>query len=246
MRALLKKWASIKADDQFTGAFPRYSGAISAVIDGPPEDINQMPACLKLNVEILIYDGSDLPEPRNEPLLFTVGHSTLPVEEFIERMQALTIGSVIDIRTIPASRHNPQFGKEALESSLKIAGISYVHLKELGGLRKPAPNSMNDGWRNASFRGYADYMQSLEFKRGLEKLIGLARKNRVVILCAEAVPWRCHRSLVADALVARGFVVKNIFPGTQVTTHVLNPMAKVSGEKITYPRIELKDLKEAS
>ena len=170
-----------------------------------------------------------------QPLLFTIGHSTLPIEEFIERLKVWGINTVIDIRTIPKSRHNPQFCKEELEASLKKSGISYLHLKELGGLRKVDKSSVNEGWRNASFRGYADYMQTPEFKKALEQLIRLAKKQKTVILCAEAVPWRCHRSLVADSLVARGYPVEDIFSNTQAKPHLLNPMAKVKGSEITYP-----------
>lgn len=170
-----------------------------------------------------------------QPLLFTMGHSTLPMDEFIERLKAWRIDAVIDIRTIPKSKRNPQFCKEALAAQLKKSGISYFHLTKLGGLRKADKSSINDGWRNLSFRGYADYMQTQEFKDALEQLIRLAKQKVSVILCAEAVPWRCHRSLVADALVARGYSVEDIFSNTQAKPHRLNPMAEVIEDTITYP-----------
>jgi hypothetical protein len=225
-----------QADDQFTGAFPRYSGAISAVTNGPPEDINAMPASLNADDGVLIFDGSHLRKPR--PPVFTIGHSTHSIEEFIGVLRKYAIASVIDIRTIPASRRNPQFGKEALAKALEDAGISYVHLKELGGLRKPSKDSVNTGWKNTSFRGYADHMLTTTFKMGLEKLTSLAGKERVAILCAEAVPWRCHRSLVADALVARGYRVEDIFSATKSNPHILNAMAVLRGEEIIYPESE--------
>lgn len=180
-----------------------------------------------------------------EPLLFTMGHSTLPIDEFIERLKTWKVSAVVDIRTIPKSRHNPQFCKEALAGDLNKSGISYLHLQELGGLRKADKSSVNDGWRNASFRGYADYMQTPEFRKALEKLIHLAKKKKSVILCAEAVPWRCHRSLVADALVARGYLVEDIFSNTQAKRHRLNPMAKVKGNEITYPHTKAQEFEGA-
>jgi len=164
-----------------------------------------------------------------------MGHSILSIEEFIERVRKWGIQQVIDVRTIPKSRHNPQFEKEALIGELKKSDIFYLHLKALGGLRKPVKDSENDGWRNSSFRGYADYMQTPKFEEALVKLISLAREKTSVILCAEAVPWRCHRSLVADALVSRGFHVEDIFSERLTRPHLLNPMARVRGNNITYP-----------
>jgi hypothetical protein len=149
-------------------------------------------------------------KPRTERqalTIFTIGHSTHPTDEFIELLKTNGVRQVIDIRTIPKSGHNPQFNSDALAAALRSAHIAYVHLKALGGLRHAKADSINLGWRNASFRGYADYMQTSEFETGLERAVGLAKKTPSALMCAEAVPWRCHRSLVADALVARGIRV---------------------------------------
>lgn len=142
---------------------------------------------------------------------------------------------LVDVRTVPGSRRNPQFGAEALKTSLEAAGIEYVHMKALGGLRKPQPNSINVGWKNASFRGYADYMQTPEFDSALEHLIALGREKRTAIMCAEAVPWRCHRSLIADALTARGIPVEYIMSETRRDPHRMTTFAKRSGLRVTYP-----------
>ena len=142
---------------------------------------------------------------------------------------------LVDIRTVPRSRHNPQFGQESLPQSLETAGIAYRHMPGLGGLRHPRKDSINTGWRNLSFRGYADYMQTAEFERHLEELIRLEGERRVAIMCAEAVPWRCHRSLVADALTARGISVSHIMSATQANPHRMTAFAKVSGATVQYP-----------
>lgn len=141
----------------------------------------------------------------------------------------------MDIRTIPGSRHNPQFNKEILSVTLKDNNIGYTHLPELGGLRHTKPDSPNAGWRNASFRGFADYMQTAEFESGLAELISISQKERVAIMCAESVPWRCHRSLIADALLVRGINVEHIISLEDCKTHMLTQWAKVSGINITYP-----------
>ena len=142
---------------------------------------------------------------------------------------------IVDVRTIPKSRHNPQFNKETLPAALRTVGIAYQHMSELGGLRHPLPNSRNQASRNASFRGFADYMQTPEFNEGLQKLIEMARKDRVAIMCAEAVPWRCHRSLIADALLARGVRVEHILSEARSQTHVITPWACVKRKRVTYP-----------
>ena len=164
----------------------------------------------------------------------TVGHSTRSIDEFIGLLRAHAVSRVVDVRTIPRSRHNPQFNRDGLSDSLKAAGLGYVHLPELGGLRHAKPDSINAGWRNASFRGYADYMQTPEFAQSLEELIQLA-KERIAIMCAEAVPWRCHRSLIVDALLVRGIRVEDIMSVTRRQVHTLTPFAKVQGSTITYP-----------
>jgi uncharacterized protein (DUF488 family) len=168
-------------------------------------------------------------------LVMTIGHSTHTLGEFIGLLQAHAVARVVDVRTIPRSLHNPQFNKDSLPDSLKKAGLSYVHMPGLGGLRHAKPVSINMGWRNASFRGYADYMQTTEFKKNLEKLIQMAKRKQLAIMCAEAVPWRCHRSLIADALFVRGIRTEDIMSLTRRTVHTLTPFAKVCGTTITYP-----------
>ncbi len=167
--------------------------------------------------------------------IFTIGHSTHPIDEFIGLLKTYCVEQLVDVRTVPKSRHVPQFNSEALAESLVKQGIGYVHLKALGGLRHAKKDSVNIGWRNASFRGYADYMSSEEFAQGIDRLIGLAKTKRTVIMCAEAVPWRCHRSLVGDALLVRGVAVEDIMSATSVRPHKLTEFAKVDGQQITYP-----------
>jgi uncharacterized protein (DUF488 family) len=141
----------------------------------------------------------------------------------------------VDVRTVPRSRHNPQFNKASLPQSLKKVGLDYVHLPGLGGLRHAKSDSLNVGWRNASFRGYADYMQTPEFAESLDELVRLANQERIVLMCAEAVPWRCHRSLIADALLVRGIRTEDIMNPTRRHVHTLTPFAKLNGTRITYP-----------
>lgn len=167
--------------------------------------------------------------------VFTVGHSTLPIDRFIALLAAYGIESLMDVRTVPRSRHNPQFNGDALAGSLAAAGIEYVPMQALGGLRRPRKDSVNTGWRNTSFRGYADYMQTDAFGDALETLIESSREKRVGIMCAEAVPWRCHRSLVADSLSARGVPVVEILSESNYRMHELTPFAKVDGSCILYP-----------
>jgi uncharacterized protein (DUF488 family) len=172
---------------------------------------------------------------RLEDTIFTVGHSTLPLEDFIALLHVYRIKCVADIRTVPRSRHNPQFNGDTLGNALHACNIDYVQLPELGGLRHARQDSPNTGWRNSSFRGYADYMQTDEFARGLDELIALSRKSRTAIMCAEAVPWRCHRSLVADALSVRGIPVVEILSANNYRDHKITPFAHVEGLRITYP-----------
>ena len=167
--------------------------------------------------------------------IFTIGHSTHPIQHFLELLQANAVAQLIDIRTIPKSRHNPQFNTDALAASLRVAHIRYVHMKELGGLRQPRKDSINLGWRNRSFRGFADYMQTEEFEAALDRAIALADNRPTALMCAEAVPWRCHRSLVADALVVRGIRVLEIIGLAKPKEHALTPFARVNGTQITYP-----------
>jgi len=174
---------------------------------------------------------------KESPLtVFTIGHSTRSIDEFLDLLRTHAIRQLLDIRTIPRSRRNPQFGTDALAESLQGAGIHYVHMKDLGGLRHPNRDSINLGWRNASFRGYADYMQTQAFAAALDRAIQLAQgTSPTVLMCAEAVPWRCHRSLVADALIVRGIRVLEIISAAEPKEHALTPFAHVRGTRITYP-----------
>jgi hypothetical protein len=170
-----------------------------------------------------------------EPVVLTVGHSTRPLAEFIALLKAHSVVRLIDVRTVPRSRYNPQFNRDCLPAALAADGISYEHVAGLGGFRRTHPGSLNTGWRNVSFRGYADYMQTPEFAEHLTELIARATRQRIVLMCAEAVPWRCHRSLIADALVVHGLRVEEIISGTRRQAHALTPFARVTGTVVTYP-----------
>jgi uncharacterized protein (DUF488 family) len=167
--------------------------------------------------------------------ILAIGHSTRSAEELIELLAAHGVKTLVDVRTIPRSRHNPQFNEDRLPETLAEAGIGYAHLSKLGGLRKALPDSPNDAWRNASFRGYADYMQTPEFEEGLEELREIARKGPAAIMCAEAYRWRCHRTLIADALFARGVVVDHIESADKVEPHEPTSFARIRGTRVTYP-----------
>ena len=169
--------------------------------------------------------------------VYTIGHSTHPLDEFVRMLKTNGIERLIDVRTVPGSRHNPQFGESELLTSMPAAGIDYQRLKALGGLRHTpvADATINGAWRNKSFRAYADYMQTPEFVGGVDELIALASKQTVAIMCAEAVPWRCHRSLIGDALLARGWQVANVMSKTSTTPHTLTSFAKVDGDCVWYP-----------
>ena len=203
---------------------------------------------------VYIYRVMAVTRPKKSPhsgtepaptVVFTIGHSTRAIDEFISVLRAHGVTRVVDVRTVPRSRHNPQFNQDSLPDSLKKAGIGYIHMPGLGGLRHAKAGSItNIGWRNASFRGYADYMQTPEFEQNLEELITLARTEQVAIMCAEAVPWRCHRSLIADALLVRGLRVEDIMSLTRRTIHDLTPFAKVRGKTVTYPGEDSKNSKE--
>jgi hypothetical protein len=168
-------------------------------------------------------------------VILTIGHSTRTIQDFIGLLQANAVSRVVDVRTVPGSRHNPQFNKNSLAESLGEVGLRYLHMPGLGGLRHAGRDSINTGWRNASFRGYADYMQTAGFEENLKELIQLARKERIAIMCAEAVPWRCHRSLIGDALTVRGICTEDIMSMTQCRLHTLTSFAKVRGTTVTYP-----------
>ncbi len=170
--------------------------------------------------------------------VLTVGHSTRPIEAFIELLVAHAVTQLIDVRTVPRSRHNPQFNEDALPAPLAAANIGYAHANGLGGFRPTTPDSPNAGWRNLSFRGYADYMQTADFAANLASVIELARTECVALMCAEAVPWRCHRSLIADALLVHGIAACEIVSPKRLQAHKLTPFARVRGEEITYPFFE--------
>jgi len=169
------------------------------------------------------------------PPALTIGHSTRSLDEFIDLLRAHGVTLLVDVRTVPRSRKNPQFNRETLPDALQAVGIGHLHLPGLGGLRRPRADSPNAGWRNESFRGYADYMSTLEFQESLERLVDLAARERVALMCAEAVPWRCHRSLIADALTVPGIPVEHIMSAARAQPHKLTPFAVVQGTEITYP-----------
>ena len=168
-------------------------------------------------------------------MVLTIGHSTRTLEEFLELLEVYDVTLLVDVRTVPHSRHNPQFNKESLPNSLKHYGIRYNHMPEIGGLRHPKHESVNLAWKNSGFRGYADYMQTQEFTDNLLRIIALARENCLALMCAEALPWRCHRSLISDALAVRHVRVKHIISKDSLINHELNELAHVEGTKITYP-----------
>lgn len=167
--------------------------------------------------------------------IYTVGHSTRSLDELIALLRSFDVSILADIRTVPRSRHNPQFNADTLAAALRRRGLRYVHLARLGGLRRARRDSPNTGWRNTSFRGFADYMQTPDFESGLEELRALAAGGTVAVMCAEAVPWRCHRSLVADALTARGATVEHVSGPSRASPHRMTPFAEVRGGRVTYP-----------
>lgn len=192
-------------------------------------------SAMKIKTKTAGAEESRTPTAKPAPIVLTVGHSTRTLDEFIRLLQAHGVSRVVDVRTVPRSRHNPQFNKASLPRALKKAGVRYIHLPGLGGLRHAKRDSLNVGWRNVSFRGFADYMQTPEFKQSLDELIQLATKERIALMCAEAVPWRCHRSLIADALLAHRICTEDIMSLTRRQVHTFTPFAKVRGTAITYP-----------
>lgn len=172
---------------------------------------------------------------RRDPMVCTIGHSNRPIEDFIGLLWANEIAQVIDVRTIPRSRHNPQFNLDSLPATLADVGIDYSHMPGLGGLRHAHADSPNTGWHNASFRGYADYMQSADFAESIDRVVALASVERCALMCAEAVPWRCHRSMIADALLVRGVPVEDIIGPHGRKPHALTSFARVDGLELSYP-----------
>ena len=180
--------------------------------------------------------GADGPDRWAGASVYTIGHSTRPQEELIGLLRHYDVATLVDVRTVPRSRHNPQFNTDVLAAALPRVGLAYAHLPRLGGLRRGrGAASPNTGWRNAGFRAYADYMQTADFVKGLDELRALTAAGPVALMCAEAVPWRCHRSLLADALLVRGVVPREIQSRTRAEPHQLTPFAQVDGERITYP-----------
>ncbi|HWL27844.1 MAG TPA: DUF488 domain-containing protein [Burkholderiaceae bacterium] len=171
------------------------------------------------------------------PIIFTIGHSNRPLDEFLDLLRQNAIAHVVDVRTVPRSRHNPQYEQDALRKALLDAGIAYTHHAALGGLRHRRPDSVNTAWRNKSFQGYADYMQTPEFEAGVQEVVALAWTERCALMCAEAVPWRCHRSLIADALLVRQIRVEDIINAGKRSPHKLTPWSAVEGQRVTYPAV---------
>jgi len=167
--------------------------------------------------------------------LWTVGHSTRTLAQLIELVAAHAVERLIDVRTLPRSRHNPQFNQGAIEAPLAAAGIDYEHQGVLGGLRKPRAESINLGWREPGFRGFADHMQSVEFNAAADDLAAQATTQRIAVMCAELEPWRCHRSLIADALTVRDVEVRHIVDAATADVHRMTPFARVQDLRITYP-----------
>ncbi|HVP77017.1 MAG TPA: DUF488 domain-containing protein [Thermodesulfobacteriota bacterium] len=172
-------------------------------------------------------------------VVVTIGHSTRTLETFISLLQTYEVKQVIDVRTVPRSRHNPQFNHDTLADDLKAADIGYLHIPGLGGLRRPKPDSINLGWRNASFRGFADYMRTPEFESHLGELAALAQRKRAALMCAEALPWRCHRSLISDAFEIRGIKVAHILSATHLQPHRMTAFARWDGKFLIYPAEEM-------
>jgi uncharacterized protein (DUF488 family) len=167
--------------------------------------------------------------------IYTIGHSTRSIDEFIELLRKYGVTQLVDIRSVPGSRHNPQYSQETFKKSLESRGVTYTYMKKLGGWRRGPSDEENAGWRNKSFRSYADYMQTDDFAEGINELIDSSKNAPTAIMCAEAVPWRCHRSLVGDALVVRGIEVRDIMSEKNNPVHTLTSFAKMDGTDITYP-----------
>jgi uncharacterized protein (DUF488 family) len=189
----------------------------------------------QLKAENSTHNEQDQRSLKSAPCVLTIGHSNHSAEQFIRLLQLHAVTCVVDVRTIPRSRNNPQFNRDTLCASLQAAAIGYVHMAELGGLRRATPDSINTGWQNASFRGYADYMLTPAFQQAIERLIQLADRDQIAVMCAEAVPWRCHRSLISDALLVRGVRSEAIMSAAGRKIHTLTPFARVQGTQITYP-----------
>jgi uncharacterized protein (DUF488 family) len=196
---------------RLVGDFPACGQAIGRLADRKPHRIKEMPT------------------------IYTIGHSNRTLDALVEMLAAHRVQTVADVRQFPGSRRLPHFNAEHLAAHLPGRRIEYRPFPQLGGRRKGRPDSINTGWRNAGFRAYADYMQTRPFEEGLDALLAHAAKHPTAIMCAEAVPWRCHRSLIADALIVRGWTVLDIMSPDKATEHKLTPFARVRGTEITYP-----------
>lgn len=170
-------------------------------------------------------------------LIYTIGHSTREIDEFIKLLREHSVQMLVDVRRFPGSRRHPQYNKGNLERSLKDAQIRYEHFEDLGGRRgEPAPDSLNDGWKVSGFRAYADYINTEQGRAAVERLPGIPENHRTVIMCAESLPWKCHRQIIADVLVARGIEVYHIIDHGKLEVHTLNPLAKIlRGNTVIYP-----------
>lgn len=166
--------------------------------------------------------------------IWTLGHSNLPIEDFLERLSCYEIAGIADVRRFPGSRRQPQYSKEVFPSSLHEHGILYRWFEALGGRRRPVPNSSNTAWRNVSFRGYADYMASEEFQQALEHLLEFAREQPTALMCAEVLWWRCHRALIADVLRLRGVQVIHILDRVKTVEHPFTSPARIVEGQLTY------------
>jgi len=170
----------------------------------------------------------------NQLELWTIGHSTRPFKELLEALESFEIELLVDVRSFPGSRRYPQFNREQLKLTLAEAGIEYLHFPELGGRRNARPDSLNMAWRNKMFRGYADYMETVEFRKGIARLLEVARAHRTAIMCAEAVWWRCHRSLISDYLKANGVEVKHIMAAEKSEAHPFTSAARIVNGELSY------------
>ena len=197
--------------------------------------LSRIPRMSRAIAELCRRTSKIMMKQDSPPVVLTVGHSTRQLAEFIALLAGHSVSRLVDIRTVPRSRHNPQFNRDTLPIALDVAGIRYAHAAGLGGFRHTHAGSLNMGWRNVSFRGFADYMQTPEFAENLAILIEQATRERVVLMCAEAVPWRCHRSLIADALAVHGIRAEEIINATRLQLHTLTSFAKVDGSVVTYP-----------
>jgi uncharacterized protein (DUF488 family) len=183
------------------------------------------------------HRGDELDGHGDDRLVVTLGHSTRPLDELLALLRDHEVRVLADVRAFPRSRRNPQFNIDTLPAALAAAGIGYRHFPELGGRRAARPDSPNAAWREPGFRGFADYMETAAFARGLDELVALGARERVCVMCAEAQPWRCHRSLIADALVARGIAVEHIMDAGRRRRHALPPFARLAGTRVTYPAV---------